>query len=181
MRRLYLLTALPLLLAGCDIYESGVPLDEPTAASFDESLLGTWVILDDEMAGDETPVLEIRRFNEREYLIEWSERALDPAGAPVEPAPAQDRARGYVTVIDDIRILNVQDLDEQTFLFARYTTADGMLRFRMIASGPDARGLKEQFSSSADLKTAVRARLRDPLLYEEEETVARRMPRVAGP
>jgi hypothetical protein len=181
MRRLGLLIVLPFLLAGCDIYDSGVPLDEPTALSFDDSLLGTWVVVDDDMGGDEAPVLEIRRFNEREYLLEWSERAVDPAGAPAEPVSAQDRARGYVTVIDDSRILNVQDLDEGTFTFARYAIAGSTLRFRMIASGPDERGLKEQFSTSAELRAAVRARLHDPLLYDEEETVAHRVPRVAGP
>ena len=175
MRRLSLLLILALALPACGIYDSAIPIDEPAAASFDPALVGSWLAESEE---DADALVQVHRFNEREYLIEWSE---------VEHSTrAPQTARAFVTILDDARFLNIQALDEpelaaRKFSFARYDLAGDILRVRWVATpGDDTRGIEEQFASSAALRAALRARLHDPTLYADEELVLRRIRRQAA-
>jgi len=101
MRRHLLLTLALLLLPGCTIYTSAVPLAEAAAAPFDELLLGEWAGPDGDEPADGLP-LRVYRFNEHEYLVEWHE--LTSALSSDPPKRTDHRARMFITKIDSVRV-----------------------------------------------------------------------------
>jgi len=174
MLLLPLVSALP----ACDYYYSPVPLADAADAPLDERLLGQWVALDDdaeagllqEVAGADTVGIQVYRFSEHEYLIEWPEYVCRNFRTP---ELMDHRMRAFITVIDNVRFLNLQDIGDDTdYLIARYSfTPD--LRLDFIRDGSGERGLGRKYRSSPELFAAVHARLNDPKLFDSDSVVLR--------
>jgi hypothetical protein len=165
MRRLLLLLPVLLTLPGC-VYSSAVPLGDPDPAAFDEALLGVWVAAEESESADEADSLAISRSGPGEYRVEWEDE-LDNGTRRVARAVTI-----FVTHIGDVRFLNITE-EDGGYSFARYELAGDSLRVRFIAdrSGAEDNGLSGTYASSEELREAVRARLHDPLLYEEEPLI----------
>lgn len=166
MRRLLVLLPVVLTLPGC-VYTSTVPLGDPDPAAFDEALLGTWVPAEADDSADETDSLVISRGGPGEYRVAWDDEVEDGARRVARGATI------FVTRIGDVRFLNIAEEDGSGYSFARFEVAGDTLRLRFIAdrSGVEDNGLSESYPSSGELRAAVRARLDDPRLYEEEPLV----------
>jgi hypothetical protein len=171
MRGVPLLT-LALLLPGC-VYTSAIPLGDPAAAPFDQALVGDWIVesegADDEAVGDALPIdsagIRVHRFNQHEYLIEYHEWACAEFRVP---RAVERRLRAFISTVDTVRFLNIQDIVGDTaYMFAHYTINGAELRLRFIADGSNGRGLEGSHKTSAALLAAVRARLNDPELFEK--------------
>lgn len=177
MRRRLLPLPLLFLLAAC-AYTSRVPLAAPDAHAFDEALFGGWIASDDDSLPDagSLPVL-VTRFNEHEALVEWQRWACADFSVPRHE---KRRLRIFLTRIDSVAFLNIQDIAQGGFQLARYTVSGDELRLRFIGDGSDQRGLDRIYETSNALRAAVRARLEDPQLYVKEETVLRRVPTLAA-
>lgn len=174
MRSSSLLLPLMLSLQAC-VYESAVPLGDPDPASFDEALIGDWLPAEEASelrtaADTQAALLHVRRGSGPEYAITRDRR------------DDEIRGRAFITEVDDVRFLNILDLDEAEplFAFARYRVEGDTLRLQFIAdrSGSEERGMSGEFATSAELRAAVRARLHDPQLYEEDAILLVRMPAV---
>lgn len=182
MRHPTLLLPAAVALSGC-MYEAPFPLGDASTAPFDQALLGTW-----EIANVDTVLVLVHRFNEHEYLAEWEEVTTGTGGVETR---RDARARFFITVLDEVRFLNVQELGDTVYSFAAYSVSGDELRLRWIpnptsgealmpkpAPAPErgkARGLWQQAATGAELRATVYARRHDPLLFDEEETVLRRI------
>lgn len=167
MRKVLLLLPAALALQAC-VYNSPVPLAEPGAAVFDEALLGEWLPVEDSSEVGAVPRTDATRIRV----------ARDSSNGYVlsDPQEGEDRsARGYVVELDDVRFLTIVEDhgDGPVYTFARYTVDGDRLAIRFIADrgAAETRGITGAFATSAELQAAVRARLHDPLLYEEEEVL----------
>lgn len=114
IRLRYLLLALlaAWLLAGC--YESDVPLSAEPAEPVDTRLIKSWQSIP-QTEGQKALLLVVRKFNTREYLVAW--KGGDDSTAIL--------ARGFVTKIKEIRIMNLQGnqslkKSDRTFVFFKY-------------------------------------------------------------
>jgi hypothetical protein len=142
------------LAAGCPL-TSEFPLGDSKGAPMDERLLGKWV----ESGSKKSPrgTIAIYRFNESEYYLEV-----------VEPEDkGTSRYRGFLTAVDNVRILNVQELHDKA--------SEGKYRFVKISLSPDnvlALSTIEdnllsgrKISSRNDLLSYVRNNMNDPKLF----------------
>jgi hypothetical protein len=151
-----------ILLTGCP-YESGSPLSDPAGSKIDEGLLGGWRATDKE--GHEVGTITVSRFNNGELLI-----VLEEKGKPQE----RQMMRGFVTQIDGAKFLNLQEMkgsyETRRWMFARYTTGDCSLTYRMLNDSFDPEG-KDGLLSSERLHEQVKKNLANSHLYDEEETL----------
>lgn len=175
MRNALLLLPAALALQAC-VYSSPVPLADPSEAVFDEALLGTWLAVEDTgelltVADTQGALIHVARDTGNGYAVSHRRDGED------------DHGHVYVVALEGVRFLTIidDDGDGPVYSFARYTLEGDRLTVRFIANrgAGEERGLTGTFATSAELQEAVRARLHDPLLYEEDEVLLVRQP--AGP
>jgi hypothetical protein len=167
--------------AGCGVYSSVVPLDQPGAAAFDEARLGTWEFVDDG-SGDSEPgepmlgPLVIVRASQHEYDADW----IDPEVWERDTVMVRRHARLHVSVLRDVRFLNIFDTRDSTYAFAGYQLDGDVLRLRIMLGDSSPMNRSEavialgEHATSDALRAAVLASLDDPRLFEKEEIVLRR-------
>ncbi|MEJ2067043.1 MAG: hypothetical protein P8Y09_03635 [Deltaproteobacteria bacterium] len=146
---LFFLLILPLLL-GCP-YESGVPLSKSSKADIDQSLLGAWK----NTAEGEPFTMIIEQFNDHELLL------LGMKDDKIE----RDVMRAFVTVIEDERFLNVQEIkespDERGWYLVHYALAGDTLTMWIV----DDKLFTKPFTSSRALSSFVKKNLSNKDLY----------------
>lgn len=172
MRLVSSLLPAALALQAC-VYSSPVPLADPADAVFDEALLGAWLPLDvtaelRTAADTQAALVHVARDTGNAYLVSHRWESSDEQG------------QAYVIVLDDVRLLTLveRDGDEVVYSFAQYAIEGDRLTLRFIADrgAGEERGIEGTYTTAAELRSAVRARLHDPLLYEEDEVVLVRRP-----
>ncbi len=155
---LFRFAVLPLLflLTGCPL-ESKYSLGESQSAQMDQRLVGKWVDASSDNSAKGT--LSIYRFNENEYYIE----AID------NDTNKTDRYRGFLTSIDNVPILNVQEItDKQSqmeFLFVKVSlSADNILMLYILQ---DSLLSGRSLSSRNDLLSYIRKNYNNSKLYDD--------------
>jgi hypothetical protein len=157
MRFPFRLAALPLLflLTGCPL-KSKYSLGDSHSARMDQGLMGKWVDASPEKSAKGT--LSIFRFNENEYYIE----AID------HETQKTDRYRGYLTSIDNVPILNIQEIMEKQspmeFLFVKVSLSPEKILMLYIIEDSLLSG--RSLSSRNDLLSYIRTNINNPKLYD---------------
>lgn len=153
---------LPLLVLCACPFSSPVPLTDPRESLIDASLAGAWSWVKKEGSSAEEGEVLFLVFNEHEYYIELN--------SVERGTPKKDRYRGFVSVFDDVRILNVRSLKgNEGFYFLRYTIAGDSLRISFVSDTH----LKEKISSSGELSAAFRRHLGEKDFFEDETLFTR--------
>ena len=144
---------------GC--YESEVPLSIASSSQIDTHLVNYWVSIP-KKADDVKIRLAILKFNDNEYLISWKQGDDETL-----------ITRGFITEIDDIRIINVQNIKsldekERSFLFFKYSIADnGILKTQILSDTSDLlKGVK--FDSSKEFFAFIKENHGNKDLFGEE-------------
>lgn len=120
-----LLIACFLIIVGC--YESQVALSSHPVSKIDARLVNYWESVGKEKDANKIK-LAIFKFNENEYLLNWKEGEQETIFA-----------RGFVSKIEDVKILNIQgikslDEKEKTYIFFRYEINEqGNLKVSIIS------------------------------------------------
>jgi hypothetical protein len=161
LTRKKLLAAIGCLLFICGCYESPFPLSSSDTSRIDERLVKSWV--QQTRQKQESPYrLVIRKFNEHEYIIAFSDT----------PGREAQLTRAFITVIDGAAVINLQGIDslapkDRTFLFFKYViTPQGILRVWMIDK--DSPLLKDRtFATQAELHAFVKKNIHNDTLYRE--------------
>lgn len=153
----YALAVLSLLflLTGCPL-ESKYSLGDSHNAQIDPRLIGKWVDASPEKSDKGT--LSIYRFNENEYYIE----TMDHDTRKI------DRFRGYLTPIDNVPILNVQEITDKTsqmeFLYVKVTlSGDDILKLYIME---DSLLSGRSLTSRLDLLSYIRENINNSKLYD---------------
>jgi len=149
---LSILFILPLLW-GCP-YESECPLSKVSKAQIDPALLGEWK----NTAEGEQFTMIIQQFNDHELLI-----------MGIEDGKVQREVmRAFVTVIQDERFLNVQEIrppgKKRGWLLVKYTISGDTL----TAWSVDDKLFTKPVASSRALYRFVKKNLRDKALYGDD-------------
>ena len=144
---------------GC--YESEFPLSAASSAIIDTQLVDYWVSIPKKDDNNKVRLV-IFKFNDHEYLINWKEGNNETL-----------ITRGFITEIDDVKIINVQnikDIDEKerTFVFFKYSIADnGILRTQIISGTSDLlKGRK--FDSSEEFAGFIKKNINNKDLFGSE-------------
>lgn len=160
------LAMLPLvfLLTGCPL-ESKYSLSENHSARMDQRLLGKWV--DASSDNSAKGVLSIYRFNENEYYIE----AMDLDTNKI------DRYGGFLTLIDNVPILNVHEVYDNVtpidYMYIKIAlSADDKLTFFIIQ---DSLLAGRYVSSRNDLLYYIRTNINNSKLYDNVITLRRKV------
>jgi hypothetical protein len=152
---LFFLLILPLLW-GCP-YESTVPLSRNSKAEIDQALLGAWK----NTAEGEPFIMIIEQFNEHELLIMGME----------DGEVQREVMRAFVTVIQDERFLNVQDIDvppdKRVWYLAKYTISGDTLTAWTI----DDKLFTKPFTSSRALSSFVKKNLHNNDLFGDDTPI----------
>lgn len=159
---LTVLFALSFLCTGCPL-SSQYSLGDSRGAPIYQDILGKWV--DAEPGKTAEGAITIFRFNENEYYIE----TFDNSNKKIE------RFRAFVTKIDNVSILNVQDLSEtganRNFVYVKVSkSADNTIMFSVVN---DDLLQNIRFSSRADLLKFIRSNIANPKLYDNLVTLKR--------
>jgi hypothetical protein len=157
---LFFLLILPLLW-GCP-YESTVPLSKSSKAEIDQTLLGAWK----NTAEEEPFTMIIEQFNEHELLLLGME----------DGKINREVMRAFVTVIEDERFLNVQEIketyDTRGWYLVHYALSGDTLTMRIV----DDKLFPKPFTSSRALSSFVKKNLRNKDLYgDDAPTVLQRV------
>jgi len=141
------------LLCGCP-YESKVPLSKVSKAKIDQALLGEWNNTDQA----EPFTMIIQQFNDHELLIMGAEDGVID----------RDVMRAFVTVIQDERFLNVQDIkespDKRGWYLGKYTISADTLTAWTV----DDKLFTKPVTSSRALYSFVKKNLHDKALYGDD-------------
>ena len=146
-----------LLLGGC--YESDIPLFEPSL-QIDKRLTKSWISVPKD-SKNKALSLVVRKFNEREYLAAWKD---GHDGATV-------MARGFVTKINNVAIMNLQGIaslnkNDRTFLFFKYDfNKDGRLVINML-SGDYPKLKDKKFKSPARFRKFIKKNIDQEGLFD---------------
>jgi len=148
---LFIVGLLPLLW-GCP-YEAKVPLGEGSKAPFDAALVGEWK--NTEQGGSFT--MTIQQFNEHEFLI---------SGAEIKKGTCECEAmRAFVTMINDERFLNVQEIKGQSevrgWWIAKYIISGDTLTAWVV----EDKLFTEPLTSSRTLYRFIKKNLHNKELY----------------
>jgi len=151
-----LLAAAPLvlLLAACP-YSSVWTLGDPAQAPMDSALVGDWNAQDPE--SKQVVTITFLPYNAHE-LVAFSRDADDPHGKV-------ESYRAFVTVIDGVNFLNMQELGAQAardWTYASYRIDGKNLSLRFV---DDSLFGSRTFDSSEALREFIRRNLRSPGLY----------------
>ncbi|MGE5237254.1 MAG: hypothetical protein ACM3ON_00440 [Chloroflexota bacterium] len=155
-RRLLLSVAgiLQILLCGCPL-SSTLPLGPSIDAPMDSRILGKWVFIEDAGDSKEAAVLSILPFNEHEYYAEAVERGR-----------TTDRYRAYLTLIEGVPFLNVQEIREEpakrTFMFVKVSVSEDALGLAVVEDTL----AKEKPLTSDELRQLIREHIENPSLYD---------------
>jgi len=147
-----------LSLSACP-FSSDLPLGLPADASLDGALTGTWQAQDPE--SQQWVSITFVPFNEREYVALTHD--------PGEKEEKEKLWRVFVTLIDEERFLNIEELDggnDAAWSFANYRVSGDTLSIRLL---DDALFSSQTFRSSDALRDYVRAHLHDPRLYMSDD------------
>ncbi|MDD5170413.1 MAG: hypothetical protein PHN75_16475 [Syntrophales bacterium] len=160
------LAVLPLLflLTGCPL-ESTFSLGDSNIAQMDQRLVGRWVDAGSEKSAKGT--LSFYRFNEHEYYIETIDNENNKT----------DRFRGYLTLVDNVPILNVQEITENKssrgFLFIKVSIIqDNLLKLNIIE---DSLLTGKSISSRNDLFSYIATNIDNANLYDNVITLIRKI------
>lgn len=165
MRYVYRLAIvlLPVLLVGCPL-TGKYPLGDSRSAPMDDRYIGRWVVT---MAdhGDNERML-ILPFNENEYYVEIR----------VDNDNVLSRHRAYLTSIDNVHILNLQDLDnsvaKRNYSFIKISfAADDIISLRIVKDNL----LKMKNPSGEDLKRYIRDNIDNEEIYGKAISLKRQV------
>jgi hypothetical protein len=151
--------AMILLIAmtGCP-YNSKVPLSDPRQSIIDTTLLGQWVTIKTDPNGS-NDTLTILKFNDHEYYFESHEIK--------DGKLFITRGRGFTTIINNHKILNVGSLDEpEKFYFEKYEIDGNLMR---IYAASD-QFIKTAFSTTVEFYAFFKNNLDKTGFFETAET-----------
>jgi hypothetical protein len=146
-------------MTGCP-YESPVPLSNSCNSLVDPALIGTWIF--PSTAGNNDTV-EIMRFNEHEYYLEFHEKRKNGN-------IAISRGRGFVTMIKNQKIINYCELGNPgKFMFFKYEIQDNLMK----TFSPSDNFIKEPFKSGGELFDFFTRNIDRQGFYEPPDTSIR--------
>ncbi len=153
---------LSFLCTGCPL-SSQYSLGDKHDAPVYQKMIGKWVGA--EPGKDDEGAITIFRFNENEYYIEISDNRNKKI----------DRFRAFITKIDNVSILNVQDVSEtepnRHFIYVKVSEyADNTIMFSVVE---DDLLPRKEFSSRADLLKFIRSNITNSRLYDNLVTLKR--------
>ena len=161
LKRKKLLLSICCFLLVCGCYESQFSLSSSDTSRIDERLVKSW-IQQISQKYDSPYRVTIRKFNEHEYVIAFSDT----------PGQEAQLARAFITVIDGAAVINLQGIDsltpkDRTFFFFKYViTPQGNLRMWMIDK--ESPLLKDRtFATQAELYTFIKKNVHKDTLYRE--------------
>jgi len=143
---------------GC--YESKVPLSTTPSSKIDLKLINYWgSIPKDE--NDTKYKLAIFKFNENEYLISWRENQGET-----------EITRGFITKIDNLKILNIQNIDtldkkDRTYFFFKYMINDKGIFKVQILSDANLLLKDKKFNSPEEFKKFIKKNIKNKKLFGE--------------
>ena len=157
---LFCVLLLPLL-CGCP-YETEVPLSTPSRAKIDKELIGCWK--SEPMNEEEKPgIVVFCPFNDHEFIAVTRETK--------EEEDDIDLMKAFVTILDDTKFLNVQELDlepeEKKWLLVEYSVSGDYLTLRVV----DDKLFKQTFTTSRALRKFLKDNLKNPELYQKDDKV----------
>ncbi|MCK5683748.1 hypothetical protein KAJ27_06490 [bacterium] len=139
-----------LLMQGCP-YASTISLEVPGNSTINQALLGEWEYNQEGIDGIGT--LKIYKFNEREYLLEASEKDETVF------------CRVFETLIEGVSFLNIQQIgpgnEENEFVFTKYYIQFDKLYLVTLEDNV----LKEQFNTSTEFMEFVKSHIDNPELF----------------
>lgn len=146
-----------LLLAACP-YSSPWTLGDPEKAPLDNALIGSWNARDPD--SNKLVTITFLPYNAHELVV--FSRDAESASGKVEAY------RAFVTVIDGVSFLNMQELGEQPardWSYASYHIDGTALSLRFVDDGLFG---SRTFDSSGALREFIRKNLPSPALYVNE-------------
>ena len=154
VRHIAILILLPFLTFGCPV-GSKYPLSESNKSQVDERLLGSWKsIKQDKDSGK----IYIWQFNENEYYMEIKGDNDNNI----------NRVRAFMTVIDNVRILNTKELkmvnEQQEYVYIKYEISnDNILTFWTM----DSKLLPKKEMTNIELFSSIMTNINIDKFYEK--------------
>ena len=159
-RHLSIIGTIFFLLCTIGCYESEVPLSSNPSPKIDLKLVNYWGSIPKDK--NETKYkLAIFKFNENEYLISWRENQGET-----------QITRGFITIIDNLKILNIQnigtlDKKDRTYFFFKYMINDeGILKVQIL-SDENLLLKDKKFSSPEEFKKFIQKNINHKKLFGE--------------
>jgi hypothetical protein len=148
-----------LSMTGC--YESKVPLSSTPTLNIDTKLVNYWISIPKEKNDDEIK-LAIFKFNEMEYFISWKE------GANQETI----MARGFISDIENVRILNIQDIksidnNDRTYLFFNYIIDEKGILTAKILSNENPLLKNKKFNTPEEFQSFIKKNIKNKELFSD--------------
>ena len=143
-------------LTGC--FVSKVPISSSKESNFDEKLIGNWIGKNMD-ADDDLCKLVILKFNSNEYFISW--QVGDDVAA---------LARGYITELDDIRIINTQNIKgnvDRIFIFFKYFFSENGNLLVSILNGMNPLLQNKTFNISEEFHSFLKENIDDKRLFKK--------------
>jgi hypothetical protein len=155
-----LFSASMFLLTGCPYY-SDFGLSNAKKSLIDTSLTGNWRVLNEEST--DTADLEIVEFNEHELYLELRYTEKNQR--------ITERYRGYLTNIEDQKIINLKKLGtDQRFMFFKYKTGGKSLELSYASDD----FIKTQFLSQKKLYAFFKKNIHQQEMFEDKMTYFRK-------
>lgn len=158
----FIFILIPIFMIGCPLV-SKYPLGESRSAPMDQRYIGKWVTAE----STDKQYLLILPFNENEYLIE------------VVNDDDIERYRAYLTIIDNVNILNLQvitdkknkivQISEREYLFIKISLSDNDV---LTLWNIENNGFKKDYSKE-ELFQYVQKNIRNDNVYEMVEEFKR--------
>jgi hypothetical protein len=153
------ITTCIIILTGCP-YESNFTLSDSNDSFIDPDLTGRWLVNPSSKVSRDT--LIIIRFNVHEYYFESHEFK--------NSRPIINRGRGFITLINNLKLLNLCDLNETgKFYFAKYVCSGE----KLILNYSSDQYIKTKFGSSRELFDFFKANINKEGFFEGGDTLLR--------
>lgn len=154
-RHIVILLLLSFLLVGCPV-GSKYPLGDSRKVQIDERLLGDWRSIKSKDIGE--GILKVFQFNENEYYMEIKGDNDNDVS----------RVRSFITIIDNVSILNIQDIknefSSQKYVYIKYEMAkDNVLTFWTM----DSNIIPKKELSKDELYSHVLSNINNDKFYEK--------------
>jgi hypothetical protein len=156
---LFGISVVMIIITGCP-YESNLTLSDPKDSSIDPDITGKWLVNMSSPGSQDT--LIVMRFNDHEYYFESHEIKNSKL--------IIDRGRGFITRINDVKLLNLCGLDEPSkFYFAKYVCSGN----KMVLTYSSDQFIKTQFGSSRELFDFFKTHIDEQGFFEPGDTLIR--------
>ncbi len=162
MRKLFvfiLFASLPVFFLGCP-YNSKVAIDSQPKLKIDERMIGTWGISDTALT-----FYEFSKLNDNEYLIKEYSKDKD------KESKLTGKFSAFLSDINNVTFLNVKQLPEDgkvAIMGEEYYFYKIVLEPGVIISTPVTNFIREEFTSSNDLRNFFKENMKNSYFFQED-------------